>query len=212
MIPLLLPSFPSKVKRGWSEEEKRVLVRREHANYTSIHHEKYEFKKVGRCLLELRFWLYTCMYGANHFCLSSLTFFLLTIIEVRSAIARSSAEANESQSFDYSAADSQLLSVAVNICMAVSVVFFSILSDRTGRRAPWLLGTMSIATLGYALLLGLKSKGGRFAAVILVGVGINPSITLVLTWTVGNVPGYFQRCCHMLPTGSSSLTVVGEHT
>ena len=96
--------------------------------------------------------------------------------------------------------------------MAVSVVFFSILSDRTGFRAPWLLGTMSIATLGYALLLGLKSKGGQFAAVILVGVGLNPSITLVLTWVVGNVPGYFQRCGHVLRTKSRPLTVSGEHT
>lgn len=77
--------------------------------------------------------------------------------------------------------------------MAVSVVFFSVLSDRTGRRAPWLLGTISIAALGYAFLLGLQSKGGRFTGVILVGVGLNPSITLVLTWIVGIVPGYFQR-------------------
>ena len=77
--------------------------------------------------------------------------------------------------------------------MAVSVIIFSILSDRTGRRAPWLLGTMGTAALGYALLLGLKSKGGRFTGVILVGIGLNPSITLVLVWTVGTVPGYFKR-------------------
>ena len=81
--------------------------------------------------------------------------------------------------------------------MAVSVVLFSILSDRTGRRAPWLLGTMGMAALGYTLLLCLESRGGRFTGVVLVGVGVNPSVTLVLTWTFGTVPGYFQRCGHL---------------
>ena len=94
LIPLLLPAFPSTVKWGWSKEERRILVRREQNNYTSIAHEKFEFRKIGRCLLELKFWLFAFMYAANHFCLSSLTFFLPSIIEVRNPMVGYRTEAD----------------------------------------------------------------------------------------------------------------------
>lgn len=81
IVLALLPSSPSEVRFGFTPKEKEELIRRsERAHNTS--ESRLDVKKIHTVMLNVQFWLYTTIYCASHFCLSSLNNFLPDIIQV----------------------------------------------------------------------------------------------------------------------------------
>ncbi|KAM0091425.1 hypothetical protein ACP6JD_005164 [Aspergillus fumigatus] len=93
----------------------------------------------------------------------------------------------------YSAAKAQLLTVPPYALGFILTIIVAILSERTRRRAPFIIGSTTFACIGYILLLTSKRASVCYAGVFFAAGGIYPSVAIVLSWPANNVSGQTKR-------------------
>jgi MFS family permease len=76
-------------------------------------------------------------------------------------------------------------------------VLWAWLSEHSGRRAPFAIGTSSLAIIGYIILLAnkhpTKRPGISYVGTFFAAAGIYPSTALALSWPAANVSGQTKR-------------------
>ena len=72
-------------------------------------------------------------------------------------------------------------------------ITFAILSERTKKRAPFIIAGSSLAMIGYILLLSDPRPGVSYAGTCFAATGIYPAVALVLAWPANNVSGQTKR-------------------
>ena len=75
----------------------------------------------------------------------------------------------------------------------VLTVLWAYLSQRTGRRAPFVLASSSLGIVGYIILLSDHKPSVSYGGTILAAAGIYPSVALSLAWPAANVSGQTKR-------------------
>lgn len=70
----------------------------------------------------------------------------------------------------------------------------AVLSEKTRRRAPFIMGSSALACIGYIILLSQDQAGVSYFGTILAAAGIYPSVAIVLSWPANNVSGQTKRC------------------
>lgn len=95
----------------------------------------------------------------------------------------------------YKAAQAQLLTVPPYAVATILTVIIAILSEKTQRRAPFVLATTSLAIIGYIILLTAPTHkpGVSYVGTIFAAAGIYPSCAIVLSWPAANVAGQTKR-------------------
>lgn len=97
----------------------------------------------------------------------------------------------------YTSAQSQLLTIPPYAAATLLTLMIAILSSRARLRAPFILGTTSLAITGYVILLANTAPRTRpglsYAGTVLAAVGIYPSVALVLCWPAVNVSAQTKR-------------------
>ena len=95
----------------------------------------------------------------------------------------------------YTAAQAQLLTVPPYAVATVLTIIVAIASERTRKRAPFVLASSSLAIIGYIILLTAPKKepGVSYVDTILAAAGIYPSCAIVLSWAAANVSGQSKR-------------------
>jgi MFS family permease len=93
----------------------------------------------------------------------------------------------------YSAAQAQLLTIPPYAVATIMTLTIAILSERYSRRAPFILGTSTLAIIGYIILLSNTRPGVSYLGTIFAATGIYPSVALVLAWPALNVSGQTKR-------------------
>ena len=93
----------------------------------------------------------------------------------------------------YTAAQAQLLTIPPYSIAFVATVTFAVLSERTKRRAPFIVAGSSIAIIGYILLLSDARPGVSYVGICFAATGIYPAVALVLAWPANNVSGQTKR-------------------
>jgi len=95
----------------------------------------------------------------------------------------------------YTAAQAQLLTVPPYAVAFILTVVFAILSERTKLRAPFILGSATIAIIGYIILLtaSISKPGVLYVGTIFAAAGIYPATAIVLSWPANNVSGQTKR-------------------
>lgn len=113
--------------------------------------------------------------------LYTLSLFLPTIIE----------------DLGYSAASAQLLTIPPYALATILTSSIAYLSERVGRRAPFLMAFALTASIGYAILLSNTDPTGRpgvsYVGTFFAAAGIYPTVGLVLSWPAVNVGGQTKR-------------------
>lgn len=94
----------------------------------------------------------------------------------------------------YTAAQAQLLSVPPYAVAFVLTLTVAVLSEKTRRRAPFIMGSSALACIGYIILLSQSMAGVSYFGTILAAGGIYPSVAIVLSWPANNVSGQTKRC------------------
>lgn len=72
---------------------------------------------------------------------------------------------------------------------AILTVFIGWVADRTRARGICNIVMATIGAVGFAMLLGAKTAGTRYAGTFLGAAGIYPTISNSITWTSNNVEG-----------------------
>lgn len=69
----------------------------------------------------------------------------------------------------------------------------AVLSERTRRRAPFIIGSSALAIIGYIILLAQDRAGVSYLGTIFAAAGIYPATAIVLSWPANNVSGQTKR-------------------
>ena len=95
----------------------------------------------------------------------------------------------------FTAAQAQLLTVPPYAFATILTIVVAILSEKTHRRAPFIIASSSLAILGYIILLSAPSKkpGVSYLGTIFAAGGIYPATAIVLSWPAANVSGQSKR-------------------
>jgi len=93
----------------------------------------------------------------------------------------------------YTVVHSQLLTVPPNACAFVTVLLTGYISDRTGVRGPFMLVGITIAIIGYVLLICTGNPHINYAGTFLVAAGIFPCSPLVMGWLANNLAPHYVR-------------------
>lgn len=124
-------------------------------------------------------WLYGLAFHTLSLPLYTLSLFLPTIIAA----------------LGYTAAQAQLLTVPPYAIATGLTVITAILSEKTRRRAPFIIAAASVAIIGYVILFTApKHKPAvSYVGTIFAAAGIYPATAIVLAWPANNVSGQTKR-------------------
>lgn len=97
----------------------------------------------------------------------------------------------------YSAANAQLLTIPPYALATMLTVAYAVVSERVGRRAPFIIASSLTAVIGYAILVSntdpTHRPGVSYVGVFFAAAGIYPAVALVLSWPAINVSGQTKR-------------------
>ncbi|OJK04670.1 hypothetical protein ASPACDRAFT_1877896 [Aspergillus aculeatus ATCC 16872] len=169
-------NYPSSAEFLTDQERSYIQHRLKHDS-DATRHETFSWNAVGHAFRDPKVWLYGLAFHTLSLPLYTLSLFMPTII----------------QTLGYTAAQAQLLTVppyAVAFCLTVTT---AVLSERTRRRAPFILGSTALACLGYILLLTDPRPSVSYVGTIFAAAGIYPAVAIVLAWPANNVSGQTKR-------------------
>jgi hypothetical protein len=104
----------------------------------------------------------------------------------------------------FSSIRAQLLSVPPYAAAAILTVTIGFIADRTRQRGLCNIGVSFLGMIGFAMLLGCKSAGARYAGVFLGAMGIYPAIANTISWSSNNIEG---TSCMNRPISVQHLTL-----
>jgi len=162
-----------------TEPERSFIQARLKGNSDAISNEPFAWAGVREALSDPKCWLYGTGFHTMSLPLYTLSLFLPTIIS----------------SLGYKAAQAQLLTVPPYAVATVLTVIIAVISEKTQKRAPFVLATTSLAIIGYIILLTAPTHKPRisYAGTVLAAAGIYPSCAIVLSWPAANVAGQTKR-------------------
>lgn len=166
-----------------SEPERKFIIDRLSATSVgggdALNNETFSWDGVRQAAKDPKVWLYGAAFHTLSLPLYTLSLFLPTIIKA----------------LGYTAAQAQLMSVPPYAIATALTVTLAIFSERTGRRAPFILVSTSIAIVGYIILLTapVSKPAVSYVGTIFAAAGIYPATAIVLAWPANNVSGQTKR-------------------
>lgn len=176
VILFLLPHTPEKIKFGFTEEEKQLIIRRSR-RAQNTGESKILPRKILQVLFDYKFWMLVGIESATVSCVSAVGNFLPEILH----------------NFGWSIVKSQLMTVIVYACAFVSILFWARVSDKWGHRGYVILINCSQSIVGLVLLLAVTNNSARFFATCLLAMGLFPNVVINLTWSASINVGYTHR-------------------
>ncbi|KAI9652284.1 MAG: hypothetical protein M1831_007070 [Alyxoria varia] len=177
---LLITNAPT-TARWLNETEKSVIHSRLQADSDCTQNEGFTWGNVMAAFKDIKCWLYCFAFHTMSLPLYTLSLFLPTIITA----------------LGYTAATAQLLTVPPYAVACLLTVAIAIISARFKSRAPFLIGSSSLAIIGYIILLANRNPTARpglsYAGAFLAAAGIYPSVALSLSYPAVNVSGQTKR-------------------
>ena len=169
-------NYPATASFLTESERSRIYVRLKASN-DATRDEAFSWKNVRQALSDPKVWLYCLGFHTMSLPLYTLSLFLPTIIKA----------------LGYTSAQAQLLTVPPYSVATVLTLIVAVASEKTKIRAPFIMGTSSLAIIGYIVLLTNTKPGVAYFGTILAAAGIYPSVAIVLSWPANNVSGQTKR-------------------
>ncbi|KAF6822931.1 major facilitator superfamily transporter [Colletotrichum plurivorum] len=164
-----------------SDKERKFIRARLAADSDATHNERFTWANVLDAIKDPKCWLYGLGFHTMSLPLYTFSLFLPTIIK----------------NLGYTAAIAQLLTIPPYALAFVTTLTVAIYSERTGRRAFFIMGSSAVAAIGYIILLANSDPAGRpgvsYLGTFFAAGGIYPATALVLSWPAINVSGQTKR-------------------
>ncbi|BCS26084.1 allantoate permease family MFS transporter [Aspergillus puulaauensis] len=169
-------NYPATAEFLSDKERSFITFRLKHDN-DATREEKFTWSAVVDAVKDPKVWLYGLGFHSMSLPLYTLSLFLPTIIK----------------ELGYSAAKAQLLTVPPYALGFITTITVAILSERTRRRAPYIMGSSAVACIGYIILLTGRKPGVSYLGTFFCCAGIYPAVAIVLSWPANNVSGQTKR-------------------
>jgi hypothetical protein len=162
-----------------TEPERAFIHARLKGDNDATNTEPFTWHNALSALKDPKCWLYGLAFHTLSLPLYTLSLFLPTIIAA----------------LGYTAAQAQLLTVPPYAIATCLTVLTAILSEKTRRRAPFILLSAAVAIIGYIILFTAPTDapGASYVGTIFAAAGIYPATAIVLAWPANNVSGQTKR-------------------
>lgn len=169
-------NYPSTAK-FLTEDERAYIHKRLSTDTDATRNEAFTWGNVSKAVKDPKVWLYGLGFHTLSLPLYTLSLFLPTIIK----------------ELGYTAAQAQLLTVPPYVIATILTLLVAVASEKTHRRAPFIMGSSSLAIIGYIILLSDTRPGVSYLGTIFAAAGIYPATAIVLSWPANNVSGQTKR-------------------
>lgn len=197
-------------------EKERVFIKERLASDSDATlQEEFSWTAVMDALKDVKCWLYGLGFHSTSLPLYTFSLFLVRspcswfVLLVlgkapRTLAIRGGQSANTPppqptiiKNLGYTAAIAQLLTIPPYAFAFITTLGTAIISERVGRRAPFIIGSALFGIIGYAILLGnsdpVRRPGVSYVGTFFAAGGIFPAVALVLSWPAINVSGQTKR-------------------
>ncbi|PLB41584.1 allantoate permease family MFS transporter [Aspergillus candidus] len=169
--------FPDEAKFLSDADRKRVLRRLAEDQQASAEHEQFKMSYFWASLKDWKTYTGAVIYMGADGCLYAFSLFVPTIIA----------------QLGYDSLEAQLMSVPPYAAAAVVTVAVGFIADKTRQRGLCNIFVSILAIVGFAMLLGAKSAGARYAGTFLGAMGIYPCVANTISWASNNTEGVYKR-------------------
>jgi len=129
-------NYPATAKFLTPKEREYVLARLKDDS-DATRNERFTWTGVRRALKDPTIYLYGLCFNTPALPANTISLFLPTIINC----------------LGYSATQAQLLSIPPYVVASITTMSTAILAERTGQRAPFIIGSSAVSIVGYIMLL-----------------------------------------------------------
>jgi len=143
--------------------------------------EEFKWLYVRQAFSDWQVWVNIIVYWGIVCPLYGISLFLPTIIK----------------SLHYTSSKAQLMTVPIYITAAILAVIFAYISDKVGKRSPFILTFMIIMTVGFAMCIGSANPHVVYAGVFISACCIYPAFPGLITWLSNNLSGSYKRSAGM---------------
>ncbi|KAJ5115354.1 hypothetical protein NUU61_001113 [Penicillium alfredii] len=174
--------FPDQARFLSEADRARVLRRLAADQQSSAEHEEFKMSYFWASVKDWKTYTGAIIYMGADGSLYAFSLFVPTIISQLGTTP-----------FRYSSIRAQLLSVPPYAAAAILTVVVGFIADRTRQRGICNILVSIIGIVGFAMLLGCKSAGARYAGTFLGAMGIYPAISNTISWASNNTEGVYKR-------------------
>jgi MFS family permease len=178
---LLLDDFEA--ARFLNEDDKKIMRIRAEIARRYNGSEDFDWAEVWKAFEDPKLWISCFSQFMGDICSFGLSTFLPLIIK----------------GFGYGTVKTQLLTIPVFLVAAVIFVLVSWISDQFGKRVAFMLPSVLVTAIGYAIQLGVpvKNRGVLYFSTFLIAPGIYIILGLNATWVLNSHAGYLKRATAM---------------
>ncbi|KIX04968.1 uncharacterized protein Z518_05840 [Rhinocladiella mackenziei CBS 650.93] len=179
LVVVSLPRFPDQFRgnKHWlfRPEEIELAVQRMRS-YNTVG-AKVNLKQIWSVLKDPKCWLFVLINAGVALGIGSVGLFLPTFVK----------------EFGFDTEKTLLFSVIPYACATVVLPILAKISDRVNGKGFFLLGCLSVVSVGYILLMAVSSTGVKIFAACLITSGLYPSVIFLVTWLGVNTGGFTKR-------------------
>ncbi|KAH6657242.1 major facilitator superfamily domain-containing protein [Truncatella angustata] len=187
---LVLHDFPETAK-FLTEEERAFVVWRlkygqdkqatQEGRKSVAEAEEFQWGYVWQAFRDWQIWTNIFVYWGIVCPLYGISLFLPTIIA----------------NLGYTSSTAQLLTVPIYITAAILAVIFAYLSDRIGKRSPFVITFLFMMIVGFAMCISSSNPKVVYGGVFVATCAIYPSFPGNIAWLSNNLAGGYKRAAGM---------------
>ncbi|KAI5927580.1 major facilitator superfamily domain-containing protein [Camillea tinctor] len=143
--------------------------------------EAFEWGYVWAAFKDWQIWVNIFVYWGIVCPLYGISLFLPTII----------------RNLGYSSSTAQLMTVPIYVTAAILAVLVAYLSDRVGKRSPFIIGFLFMMVVGFAMCISSTNPRVVYGGVFIAACAIYPAFPGLVTWLSNNLAGSYKRSTGM---------------
>ncbi|KAK4160701.1 MFS general substrate transporter [Cladorrhinum sp. PSN259] len=143
--------------------------------------EEFQWRFVRQAFTDWQIWVNIFVYWGIVCPLYGISLFLPTIVK----------------NLGYTSSTAQLMTVPIYITAAILAVLTAYLSDRVGKRSPFIIGCLFIMIIGFSMCIATDNPRVVYGGVFIATCAIYPAFPGVITWLCNNLSGSYKRSVGM---------------
>ncbi|KAH8677255.1 major facilitator superfamily domain-containing protein [Ilyonectria robusta] len=139
--------------------------------------DEFKWEYVWSAFKDWQIWVNIFVYWGIVCPLYGISLFLPTII----------------RSLGHTSSTSQLMTVPIYITAAILAVVVAYISDRVGKRSPFIISFLCVMIVGFTMCITSSNPKVVYGGVFIAACAIYPAFPGVITWLANNLAGSYKR-------------------
>ncbi|KAJ4863484.1 major facilitator superfamily domain-containing protein [Trichoderma breve] len=143
--------------------------------------EEFQWKYVWSAFKDWQIWVSIVVYWGIVCPLYGISLFLPTIIK----------------NLGYTSNKAQLMTVPIYITAAILAVVVAYVSDRVGKRSPFIIVLLCVMIVGFSMCISSSNPKVVYGGVFITACSIYPAFPGIISWLANNLAGSYKRSAGM---------------